>query len=103
MPSPRREIESRIRHILPVAVLADVAASEAVRGLTRHESRNSQRAYRACGALCGSLLDLTIFLAAAVTRFDHCAADSEAQPHSAGFTGLLGLGRGKYNNILQQL
>ena len=35
-----------------------------------------------------SLLDLTIFLAA-VTRFDHCAADSEAQPHSAraGFTG----------------
>ena len=29
-----------------------------------------------------SLLDLTIFLAA-VTRFDHCAADSEAQPHSA--------------------
>ena len=49
-----------------------------------------------------SLLDLTIFLAA-VTRFDHCAADSEAQPHSAGFTGLLGLGRGKYNNILQRL
>ena len=49
-----------------------------------------------------SLLDLTIFLAA-VTRFDHCAADSEAQPHSSGFTGLLGLGRGKYNNILQQL
>ena len=40
---------------------------------------------------------------AAVTRFDHCAADSEAQQHSAGFTGLLGFGRGKYNNILQQL
>ena len=40
---------------------------------------------------------------AAVTRFDHCAADSEAQPHSAGFTRLLGLGRGKYNNIPQQL
>ena len=39
-----------------------------------------------------SLLDLTTFLAA-VTRFDHCAADSEAQPHSASFTGLLGLGR----------
>ena len=49
-----------------------------------------------------SLLDLTIFLAA-VTRFDHFAADSEAQPHSAGFTQLLGLARGKYNNILQQL
>ena len=51
-----------------------------------------------------SLLDLTIFLAT-VTRFDHCAADSEAQPHSesAGFTRLMGLGRGKYNNILQQL
>ena len=49
-----------------------------------------------------SLLDLTIFLAA-VTRFDHCAADSEAQQHSAGFTRLPGLGRGKYNNIQQQL
>ena len=49
-----------------------------------------------------SLLDLTNFLAA-VTRFDHCSADSEAQPHSASFTGLLGLGHRKYNNILQQL
>ena len=39
----------------------------------------------------------------AVTRFDHWATDSEAQPHSAGFTRLLGLGRGKYNNILQQI
>ena len=51
-------------------------------------------------ASAGNLL--TIFLAA-VTRFDHGAADSEAQPHSAGFTKLLGLGRGKYNNILQRL
>ena len=49
-----------------------------------------------------SLLDLTIFLAA-VTRFDRCAARRRAQPHSAGFTRLLGLGRGKYNNILQQI
>ena len=40
------------------------------------------------------LLDLTIFFTA-VTRFDHCTADSEARPHSAGFTRLLGLGRGK--------
>ena len=37
-----------------------------------------------------SLLDLTIFLAS-VTRFDHCAADSEAQPHSAGFAGFWAL------------
>ena len=51
MPSPRREIESRIRHILPVAGLADVVASEAARGSTRHESRNSQRADLAY-ALC---------------------------------------------------
>ena len=28
--------------------------------------------------------------------------DAGAQPHSAGFTRLLGLGRGKYN-ILQQI
>ena len=38
-----------------------------------------------------------------MTRFDNCAADSEARPHSAGFARLLGLGSGKYNNILQQL
>ena len=53
MPSPRREIESRTRPILPVAVLADVASSEAAKGSIQHKSRNSQRADLECGALHG--------------------------------------------------
>ena len=53
MPSPRREIESRTLPVSPVAVLADVAASEAAKGSTQHESRNSQQADLEFGALRG--------------------------------------------------
>ena len=51
MPSPRCVIESRTRPILPVAVVAAVAALEAAKSSTRHESRCFLRTELAGGAL----------------------------------------------------
>ena len=53
MPSPRRVIESCTRTILPVAVVAAVAALEAAKLSTLHESRCSLRPELAGGALRG--------------------------------------------------
>ena len=49
MPSPHRVIESHTRPILPVAA---VAALEAARGSSLHESQWSLEAEPAGGALC---------------------------------------------------